>query len=229
MLLAAGRGSRMGDLTKDIPKPLLPINGTSLIAHQVMSLAQHGFQEIIINTSMFGEKIHTHLGDGQQFGVKILYSVEEEPLETGGGIHKALPLLGDKPFLIAGADIYTEYPYAELYNKSLDGQAHLVMVPNPSFHPKGDFVLTNGQLHDSEASERCTYSCIAVIDPKLFNDTESGSFPIAPLLRKAMTDELVSGELYTGTWMNVGTPEDLCEAEQLLSKQNSLSETSEKN
>jgi MurNAc alpha-1-phosphate uridylyltransferase len=214
MILAAGRGERMRPLTDHTPKPLLQVGGRALIAHHLQALAEAGFHEVVINHAHLGEQILASLGDGRRFGLQIQYSAEEKALETGGGIFKALPLLGDGPFLVINGDIWCDYPLQRLQdcNPLL---AHLVMVDNPPQHPAGDFVLTEGLLHDGPGA--ClTFSGIGVYQPALFSGCEPGAFPLAPLLRRAMAQGAVSGEHYQGQWHDIGTPQRLAELDALL-------------
>ncbi|UFQ97282.1 N-acetylmuramate alpha-1-phosphate uridylyltransferase MurU [Pseudomonas wenzhouensis] len=216
MILAAGKGERMRPLTLHTPKPLVKAAGVPLIEYHIRALAAAGFTELVINHAWLGQQIEDYLGDGSRFGVRIVYSAEGEPLETGGGIFKALPLLGDEPCLVVNGDVFTDYDFAAL-RKPLAGLAHLVLVNNPAHHPQGDFVLAAGRVHDGEAtSERMTYSGLAVLHPRLFASSRPGAFKLAPLLREAMTAGQVSGEHYAGCWVDVGTHERLAEVERLL-------------
>lgn len=216
MILAAGRGERMRPLTDHTPKPLLQVGGQYLIAHHLQALAEAGFHEVVINHAYLGEQIVAALGDGQRFGVQIRYSAEQQALETGGGIFKALPLLGDAPFLVINGDIWCDYPLQGL--RSCEPTlAHLVMVDNPPQHPAGDFVLDGGRLHDGPGT-RLTFSGIGVYQPALFAGCEPGAFPLAPLLRAAMARGAVSGEHYQGQWHDIGTPQRLAALERALSQ-----------
>ncbi|MGP0173196.1 N-acetylmuramate alpha-1-phosphate uridylyltransferase MurU [Pseudomonas sp. NCHU5208] len=216
MILAAGKGERLRPLTLHTPKPLVKAAGTPLIDYHVHALAAAGFTELVINHAWLGQQIEDHLGDGARFGLRIAYSPEGEPLETGGGIFKVLPLLGDEPFAVINGDIFTDYPFAEL-RKPLAGLAHLVLVDNPAHHPQGDFILHQGQVHDAATDgERLTYSGIAVLSPALFAGCKPGAFKLAPLLREAMAAGQVSGERHDGCWIDVGTHERLAEVERLL-------------
>ncbi len=175
MILAAGKGERLRPLTLHTPKPLVQAAGTPLIEYHVRALAAAGFTELVINHAWLGQQIEDYLGDGARFGLRIAYSSEGEPLETGGGIFKALPLLGDEPFAVINGDIFTDYPFAEL-RKPLNGLAHLVLVNNPAHHPQGDFILQQGQVHDAAADGEClTYSGIAVLHPRLFAACQPGA------------------------------------------------------
>ena len=216
MILAAGKGERMRPLTLHTPKPLVKAAGVPLIEYHIRALAAGGFTELVINHAWLGQQIEDYLGDGARFGVRIVYSAEGEPLETGGGIFKALPLLGAEPFLVVNGDVFTDYAFAAL-RQPLIGLAHLVLVDNPAHHPQGDFILAAGEVHDGEATgERLTYSGLAVLHPRLFAGSAPGAFKLAPLLRAAMADGQVSGEQHRGRWVDVGTHERLAEVEQLL-------------
>lgn len=214
MILAAGRGERMRPLTDDTPKPLLEAGGKRLIEYHLESLSRAGFCDIVINHAHLGEQLEEVLGDGSLYGVRISYSAEGKALETGGGIFNALPLLGDAPFLVINGDIWCDYPYASLRECAVE-QAHLVLVDNPPQHPQGDFVLTQGMVHDDDG-ERLTFSGIGVYHPSLFAGCEGGAFPLAPLLRRAMAAGAVSGEHYRGRWFDIGTPERLLQLDRLL-------------
>ena len=208
MILAAGRGERMRPLTDDTPKPLLRIGGQTLIEHHIHALAQAGFTELVINHAHLGEQIVAALGDGNAYGVEIRYSAETPPaLETGGGIFNALPLLGEDPFLVLNADIWTDFPLGEL-PRQIEGLAHLVLVDNPEHHPEGDFSLSEGQV-SQVGPAMLTFGGIGVYSPELFKGCAAGAFPLAPLLRQAMDDDRVSGEHYQGSWFDIGTPERL--------------------
>jgi MurNAc alpha-1-phosphate uridylyltransferase len=211
MLLAAGKGTRMLPLTATTPKPLLQAGGRSLIEHQILKLKAAGFDEFVVNHAYLGAQIEAALGDGAALGVSIAWSREEEPLETAGGILRALPLLGDAPFALVNADIWTDYPFAQLHHAlRADDLVHLVLVPNPEHHPRGDFALDGGRLHAAHAdAPRHTYSGIAVFDPALFTGLPNGKAPLLPLLLKAMTLGRASGEYFTGDWLDVGTPQRL--------------------
>jgi MurNAc alpha-1-phosphate uridylyltransferase len=219
MILAAGKGERLRPLTLHTPKPLVRAAGVPLIEYHVRALAAAGFTELVINHAWLGQQIEDYLGDGARFGVHIAYSAEGEPLETGGGIFKALPLLGDQPFVLVNGDIFTDYPFAEL-RRPLTGLAHLVLVDNPGHHVMGDFCLQAGQVSDAQpGQDNLTYSGMAVLSPALFAGCQSGAFKLAPLLRTAMAEGQVSGERFAGCWVDVGTHERLAEVERLLEAQ----------
>lgn len=217
MILAAGKGERLRPLTLHTPKPLVPVGGMPLIEHHVRALARAGFTELVINHAWLGQQIEDYLGDGARFGVRIAFSAEGEPLETGGGIQRALPLLGEQPFLLVNGDIWTDYAFAEL-RRPLAGLAHLVLVDNPAHHPEGDFRLHDGRAAPRGAEAGLTYSGIAVLDPALFAGCRPGAFKLAPLLLDAMALGQVSGEHFRGRWVDVGTHERLAEAERLLAE-----------
>ncbi|WP_137974822.1 N-acetylmuramate alpha-1-phosphate uridylyltransferase MurU [Pseudomonas sp. F(2018)] len=216
MILAAGKGERLRPLTLHTPKPLVRAGGIPLIEFHVRALAAAGFSELVINHAWLGQQIEDYLGDGSRFGLRIVYSAEGEPLETGGGIFKALPLLGEEPFLVVNGDIWTDYDFAAL-RRPLQGLAHLVLVDNPVHHPSGDFRLQSGRVADAADGEASfTYSGMAVLHPRLFVGCQPGAFKLAPLLRAAMADGQVSGEHFAGRWVDVGTHERLADVERLL-------------
>ncbi|MBV6285701.1 N-acetylmuramate alpha-1-phosphate uridylyltransferase MurU [Pseudomonas aegrilactucae] len=218
MILAAGKGERMRPLTLHTPKPLVPVAGVPLIEYHLRALAAAGITEVVINHAWLGRQIEDHLGDGARFGVSIRYSPEGEPLETGGGIHKALPLLGDAPFVLVNGDIWTTYDFSHL-PRTLNGLAHLVLVDNPEHHGKGDFRLHDGRVWDADTvAPTLTYSGIAVLAPALFDGCQAGAFKLAPLYREAMHQGQVSGEHFTGPWVDVGTLERLADVERLLAE-----------
>lgn len=216
MILAAGKGERMRPLTLTTPKPLIRVGGVPLIEYHLRALASAGFTDIVINHAWLGQQIEEHLGDGSRLGVNIQFSPEGEPLETGGGIFRALPLLGDEAFVVVNGDIWTDYDFSVL-RRPLEGLAHLVLVDNPKHHPGGDFILADGKIHDGElAADKLTYSGIAVLHPRLFDGCSDGAFKLAPLLRKAMAEGRVSGERLQGHWVDVGTLERLRQVETLI-------------
>lgn len=218
MILAAGKGERMRPLTLHTPKPLVPVAGVPLIEYHLRALAAAGFTEVVINHAWLGRQIEDHLGDGSRWGLSIRFSPEGEPLETGGGIFKALPLLGEAPFLLVNGDIWTDYDFARL-RQPLHGLAHLVLVDNPGHHGAGDFRLAGDQVEDGAgAPDTLTFSGISVLDPALFAGCQAGAFKLAPLLRQAMAAGRVSGEHFRGHWVDVGTLERLAEVERLLAE-----------
>jgi MurNAc alpha-1-phosphate uridylyltransferase len=223
MILAAGRGERMRPLTDACPKPLLAVGGKPLIVWQIEALARAGVHDIVINHAWLGEQIVATLGDGARFGVRLHYSAEAEALETAGGIAKALPLLTDahpstpgQVFLVVSGDIFCQYDYTRLRERAqqLAAQAepsmHLVMVPNPDFHPDGDFSLdAGGRLH-FDHGPRLTFGNIGLYDYRLFADLPPGTCrPMSPYYRAAIEAGRASGEFFGGWWENVGTPAQL--------------------
>ncbi len=216
MILAAGKGERMRPLTLTTPKPLVRAAGVPLIEYHLRALAAAGFNEVVINHAWLGQQIEDHLGDGSRFGLSIQYSPEGEPLETGGGIFRALSLLGDDAFLVVNGDIWTDYDFSVLH-QPINGLAHLVLADNPPHHPNGDFTLIDGKVQDGEPdAQTLTYSGIAVLHPQLFDGCSDGAFKLAPLLRNAMAKGEVTGERLKGHWVDVGTYERLAEAEALI-------------
>jgi len=214
MILAAGRGERMRPLTDHTPKPLLQVGGKPLIVYHIERLAAAGVCKIVINHAYLGHRIEAALRDGSHWRVEIRYSPEGKALETGGGIFKALPLLGRGPFLVVNGDIWTDLEFARL--RLSDGRlAHLVLVDNPPHHPAGDFALVDGRLA-AQGSPRHTYSGVGVYHPDLFRGCSAGAFPLAPLLRAAMRRSLVSGEHHPGRWLDIGTPERLQVLDRML-------------
>jgi MurNAc alpha-1-phosphate uridylyltransferase len=218
MIFAAGRGERMRPLTDATPKPLLRVGGKMLIEHHLEKLAAAGVRDVVINTSHLAEQFPAALGDGARWGVNIRYSYEGlQPLETGGGIRHALPLLGAEPFIGVAADIVSDYDYAALPAEP-DGLAHLVMVPNPTFHPRGDFWLDGMRLNEDGAGERLTFSSIGVYRPEFVAGETATQFKLLPIYQRAMRDRKLSGERYDGLWINVGTPGQLREAQEQLAR-----------
>jgi MurNAc alpha-1-phosphate uridylyltransferase len=221
MILAAGRGERMRPLTDHTPKALLEAGGRPLIVHLIERLADAGYAELVINVSHLAARIEQALGDGSRYGVRIAYSREEQALETGGGIARALPLLGPGPFAAVNSDIYCDYDFRGLAaaaraieEGALD--AHLVMVDNPSHHPRGDFALRGGRLAPGGAA-RLTFSGIGAYSPALFRSVARGArCPLAALLTPAIALGRVGGERHAGLWMDVGTPQRLRELDRLL-------------
>jgi N-acetyl-alpha-D-muramate 1-phosphate uridylyltransferase len=214
MILAAGRGERMRPLTDATPKPLLTAAGKPLIVHLIEALAAAGLGELVINHAHLGHRIEDALGDGAHWGVHIRYSPEEHALETGGGIFRALPLLGPDPFLVVNGDVWTDLDFARL-RLGEHRLAHLVLVDNPPHHPNGDFALQGTNVH-AGGGPRYTFAGIGVYHPALFRRCEPGAFPLAPLLRAAMAEGRVSGEHFAGRWLDIGTPARLQALEQML-------------
>jgi MurNAc alpha-1-phosphate uridylyltransferase len=222
LIFAAGLGERMRPLTEHTPKPLLHAGGLRLIEWHLQRLAALGIREVLVNTSWLAEQFPQSLGDGQRWGLRITYLFEgDTPLETGGGMLNALPVLGDAPFLAVNGDIWSDFDFARLPHEP-DGDAHLVMVDNPAHHPHGDFVLDrDGRLHATSDAERLTFAGIGVYRPQLLQDWRDiiaaapGSeatpprFKIVPLLKAAMARDAISAEHHPGHWTDVGTPQRL--------------------
>lgn len=217
MILAAGEGRRMRPLTAKQPKPLLSVGGRPLIEHHILNLKAAGFDELIINVSYLGEQIADFCGDGIQWGVSITLSHEDQPLETAGGIVKALQWLSSGPFLVVNGDVYTDYPFALLRNRQLgEASAHLVLVDNPPHHVLGDFLLDYDSARigqpDRETDKidsALTFSGIALYHPAFFAGLSPDKLPLKPLLDCAITQGRLTGEHFQGVWMDVGTPERL--------------------
>lgn len=207
MLLAAGRGERLRPLTDAMPKALVEVCGTSLLERHLRALAAAGVETCVINLGWHGDQILSRVASGSAYGLNVVYSPEgDDILETGGGIFRALPVLGPDPFLVVNADVYTDMPYPDALGDNVD--AHLVMVKTPAFKSKGDFDLVDGYVVNSD-SPSLTFSGVALYRPEFFADCKPGRFPLAPMLRDAADARRLSGELYDGTWDDVGTPERL--------------------
>ena len=217
MILAAGRGERMRPLTDHTPKPLLQAGAKPLIVHHIERLAAAGLRDIVINHAHLGQQIEATLGDGSSLGVRIRYSPEGPALETGGGIFRALPLLGPAPFLVINGDVWTDIDLAGIGLAPGD-LAHLVLVDNPPHHPEGDFALRNGRVlaDEQDGTPRLTFSGVGVYRSELFDGCTPGAFPLAPLLRAAMARGLVGGTHHRGTWLDIGTPERLTDLDRML-------------
>lgn len=208
MILAAGRGERMRPLTDMLPKPLLSVAGKMLIEYHLEKLKAANFKEVIINYAWLGSKIVESLGDGSRYGLTIRYSAESEALETAGGIINALPLLGESPFLVINGDVFCDYDLS-LLPDAPSHLAHLVMVNNPPQHPDGDFALTDSGFIEENGANKQTFSGLGLYHPDLFRDQPTGKLALGPLLRSAMAQSQVTGELYQGIWHDIGTPERL--------------------
>lgn len=223
LIFAAGKGERMRPLTEHTPKPLLRVRGKPLVEWHLERLAASGVTDVVLNTSWLAAAFEPALGDGRRWGLRLHYSHEgPEPLETGGGMLHALPLLGDGAFIAVNGDIWCDHDFARLPRQP-DGLAHLVLVDNPAHHPDGDFALDgSGRVH-AAGETRLTFSGIGVYRPALLHDWRGiigaapGSelqpprFKLAPLLRAAMRAGAVTGEHHRGAWADVGTPQRLAE------------------
>lgn len=224
MILAAGLGTRMRPLTLETPKPLLTAGGKALIEYHLENLAAAGVQQVVINHAWLGHKIEAALGSGKRWGLQIQYSAEGEPLETGGGIWRALPLLGlhdDERLLVINGDVYTDLDLRDFLSTELPESclAYLMMVDNPAWHPDGDFLLrSDGQL-DEQEGQALTFAGISLLHRKLFPErVEHDAFPLAPLLRQAIVQGCASGYWHRGVWSDVGTPARLAELDELLTE-----------
>lgn len=212
LILAAGRGKRMGHLTAERPKPLITIAGKAMIVHHIERLRAVGITEIVINLAYRGDQIRALLDNGQAYGVTIAYSAEPDlALDTGGGIYRALHLLGDEAFAVVNSDVWTDFDFSTL--RAPAGDAHLVLVPNPPHNRDGDFTLVDSKITIA-GGPRATFAGIGVYRAALFEASQPSRFALAPLLRAAAARERVSGELFRGTWIDVGTEERLNLANQ---------------
>ncbi|HEX4917040.1 MAG TPA: nucleotidyltransferase family protein [Limnobacter sp.] len=227
MILAAGRGERMRPLTDHCPKPLLKAGGKPLLQWHLEALRSVGIRQVVINHAHLGHQIESAFGDGHALGLHIQYSAEASALETAGGIAKALPWLGEDPFVVINGDVSCDWPIANALAVAAAWQpgqlAHLVLVPNPVHHPQGDFALKGGLVQEGDTLPelpRYTFSGIGVYAPALFASVPPGGVAkLAPLLRGAMAQGKVSGELHAGFWMDVGTPQRLQELDDRLTQQ----------
>jgi len=209
MILAAGRGERMRPLTDATPKPLLEVGGKPLIAWLIEALARANFRELVINVSHLGARVESALGDGRRWNVRIRYSHELEALETAGGIANALPLLGREPFVVVNGDVHTDFDFAKLTAPAGEALAHLVLIDNPGHHPGGDFALGDGRVA-LEGAQRYTFSGIGVYHPSLFSEIAAGTkYQLAAVLKPHIAAGRVTGEHFTGRWVDVGTPDRL--------------------
>lgn len=214
MVLAAGRGERLRPITESLPKALVEVRGRSLLERHLDRLRAAGIETVVINLGWHGRQVAERIGSGRDYGLTVIYSPEgDDILETGGGIHRALPMLGREPFLVVNADVFTDMPLppAELAGNDL---GHLVLVPRPAHKAHGDFDLRDGRICNGD-NAAYTFSGVAVYRPEFFADCEPGRFPLAPMLRAAARDGRLAGSLYEGLWEDVGTPERLAELNRL--------------
>jgi MurNAc alpha-1-phosphate uridylyltransferase len=210
MVLAAGRGERLRPLTDTTPKSLVEVRGETLIERHLRALRAAGVETVVINLGWLGDQVFERIGSGEQFGLNIIYSNEgDNILETGGGIHRALPMLGDAPFLVVNADVYTDMPYSGIA-LGADDLAHLVLVPTPPDKDGGDFALDGDRIRNA-GDELLTFSGVSVYRPEFFAGCSAGRFSVVPILRAAADDGRVSGGVYAGLWRDVGTPARLAE------------------
>jgi MurNAc alpha-1-phosphate uridylyltransferase len=210
MVLAAGRGERLRPITASVPKALVEVQGRTLLEHRLLALASAGIETVVINLGWFGDKIIEKIGSGTAYGLNVIYSPEgDNILETGGGIHRALPMLGPDPFLVVNADIYSDMPLP-LEELPAECMGHLVLVPKPDYRPTGDFGLLDGRVRNV-SDPHLTFSGVAVYRPEFFDDCTAGRFSIVSMLRAAADAGTLSGSVYSGRWHDVGTPDRLAE------------------
>jgi len=212
MILAAGRGERMRNLTRDKPKPLIRVQGKPLIEWHLEKLSATGFKDIVINVSYLPKIIKDYVGDGSKWQLSVTYSEENPILETAGGIKNALPLLGRKPFAVINADIFSSFDYAKLrlVNLSDSSNGYLVLVANPEHNQAGDFGLLANDCLALNSKILHTFSGIAVYHPRFFNEVKLGiKMQLLPLLKSSISNSLIKGELFKGIWSDIGTPERL--------------------
>ena len=249
MILAAGRGERMGDLTLERPKPLLEVAGVSLIEHQIRRLERAGFLNIVINLAWLGNQIVERLGDGSGLGVRIEYSFEPEgALDTGGGIRRALAMLGDDDFVVINADVWTDYPFERLRSSASRGDAFIVLVDNPPHHPHGDFGflpeamsvsgmsasgredrlqgegqssagIVRGRAIETDGEKRLTFSGIGRYSPRLFAERKEETFPLSTILRERIRTDVLHAERYRGEWADIGTPDRLAAVDRKVRRE----------
>lgn len=216
MLLAAGKGTRMMPLTANCPKPLLSVGDDTLIGHQIRRLRAAGINDIIINVAYLGEQIMECIGDGREYGVTVQFSQEQQPLETAGGILRALSLLGDEPFVLVNGDVWSDLPLSLLVDKPLSDVClgHLILVANPDHNCRGDFALDHGILVEPQANLAAyTYSGMALLRPEIITGypRKRECFGLKEVFDWAIEQKRLSGELYRGDWIDVGTPERLAQ------------------
>lgn len=217
MVLAAGLGERMRPLTLTRPKPLLEVGGKALIDWHLIALARAGVRDVVINLSWLGAQIESHVADGARFGLRVAYSREPaQPLEAGGGIFQALPLLGDEPFLVVNGDVWTDFDFARMAALPDDCDALLVMVPNPPQHSRGDFFLDGSRIVPQPTAIRRTYAGLGIYRPAFFDGCAAGRFPLLPLLQRAMAAARLGAQRYDGLWFDIGTPQRLQELDARL-------------
>ena len=213
-ILAAGKGTRLRPLTYTTPKPLVEVGGQPLIVWHIKALKAAGVTDIVINVSWLADKLLEALGDGSRFGVTLHWSIEpEEPLETAGGIKKALGegLLKDAPFILVNGDVWTPFNLANLVEKDL-------VTDKAEHNPNGDFALIDGQVM-VDGAPKYTFAGLSVMSPRLLDSVTVGETkPLAPLLKQAMTDGKVTGALLQDEWVDVGTLERLEKLNQALTQ-----------
>ncbi len=215
MILAAGRGERMRPLTDNCPKPLLKAGNKPLIEYQIERLIDCDIKELVINHAWLGDMIEEALGNGDRLGANISYSPEGEALETGGGITKALPLLGDEPFWVISSDVWS-FVHFDQITLPEDSDIHLLMVGNPEHHQDGDFYLSDQGEIKKDGEFKLTYSGIGIFSPELFKERKVEKFPLREIITSAIENNRCSGELYEGPWFDIGTPARLAIVEEQL-------------
>ena len=219
MILAAGLGTRLGALGKRKPKPMMEVEGKPLIEHNIIKLKEFGFCDIVINVSWLRHQIMDYLGDGRDWSVRIRYSVEEnEPVGTGGGVKKALSLLGEDPFLLINSDVYSDIPFFNNTRFPSEKFGHLFLVDNPSHNPNGDFSLRGTDVICSPTKNPYTFSGVSFISPKIFENINETKFPLEPLLEKAAKNKLLEGSYFSGFWVDAGSPDRLTYLRSHLAK-----------
>ncbi len=222
MILAAGLGKRMSPLTDHTPKPMLPVGGHPLIHYQIERLRAAGVNKLLINLAYLGEQIRAYVGSGERYGLEVEYSTEPFPLETGGAIARALDYLGREPFILANADVWSDFDYTQLISRGLrDGEAaHLVMVPNPNFHSGGDFAVADSGLLTlgEDGGQSCTYSGMALMSPSLIADypQKREKFALREVFDLAIAQQQLSAQVHLGEWRDIGSPERLHELDTAL-------------
>lgn len=217
MILAAGRGERMRPLTDTLPKPLLSVAGKRIIEYTIERLAAVGITSLVINCAWLAHRFAEILGDGSVYGVNIRYSMEQEALETAGGIVQALPMLGEQPFLVVNGDIWSDIDFEPLMQRPMSSLAHIILVPNPQHNPTGDFGCLDGLVTEKSPGESSyTYSGIGIYTPEIFTKLSSGKRALAPILRQLIANQQLSGEIYSGRWSDIGTVERLQQLQQQL-------------
>lgn len=216
MILAAGRGERMGKLTKQVPKPLTKIGESTLLEHNLKRVRRSGIEDVVINVSWLGDQIISYV-EKLDLGLNISISNEgRNLLGTGGGIKKAISVLGEDPFYLVNADLFSDYEINPLLTIDSDKLGHLILVKNPPHHPSGDFCLDRKALKPGDGKKAFTFSGISLLSPKLILNRQDKIFPLEPILEKAAESNMLTGEVYEGTWLDVGTPERLDQAQEVL-------------
>lgn len=215
MIFAAGFGSRMRPLTDHTPKPLLKVAGKPLIEYHLEALAKADVEDVVINVSHLGEQIQQALGGGERWGLNIQYSVEPTPQETLGGLIRALPLLDSDAFFVVNADVFCDVNWRQVESSWRNGEAlgHLLLAPNPEFHPVGDFAIDDDYLSNSHDLQRFTFAGVSLLTRELLQNAECQNGALAPLLRAAADKKQLTASVHQGYWFDVGTPERLAEVD----------------